>query len=153
MNTKKAVFNKLFGKKSLSKTELKNVKVDLGVVDELENMYNDLDNSFSEAEFYAYDRWDGLLDDWYDATNQIKLEIDEVAINGTARGLEEQAQNALELVNELELKSSELGIDPSELVANFEEIKVMALEGENLYSEFLRKYREVINITNNNDFL
>ena len=39
MNTKKAVFNKLFGKKSLSKTELKNVKVDLGVVDELENMY------------------------------------------------------------------------------------------------------------------
>ena len=75
MNTKKAVFSKLFGKKSLSKTELKNVKVDLGVVDDLENMYNDLEAAFSEASYYAYDRWDGLLDDWYDATNQIKLEI------------------------------------------------------------------------------
>jgi len=153
MNTKKSVFSKLFGKKSLSKTELKNVKVDLGVVDDLENMYNDLEAAFSEASYYSDSRWDDLLDEWYDATNQIKLEVDEIAINGTARGLEEQAQNALELISQLEEKSSELGIDPSELVANFDEIKEMALAGENLYSDFLRKYREVITITNNNDFL
>jgi len=36
MNTKKAVFNKLFGKKPLTATQLKDHKVALGLVQDLE---------------------------------------------------------------------------------------------------------------------
>ena len=51
MNTKKAVFSKLFGKNTLSKTELKNLKIDLSLVDEIDNDYDWLEMSYSEASY------------------------------------------------------------------------------------------------------
>ena len=51
MNTKKAVFSKLFGKNTLSKTELKNLKVDLSLVGDIENEYDWLEMSYSEASY------------------------------------------------------------------------------------------------------
>ena len=153
MNTKKSVFNKLFGKKSLSKTELKNLKVDLSIVDDLEGLYNDLDQSFSEAVYYRNDRLDELTDQYFKAVDPIKQEIDEMAINGSVRYLEETSEKVKELIIQLNEKATDLGIDPRDLVANYDDLNEMSLSAQMVYDEFLSKYRETIGYTGNNSFL
>ena len=72
MNTKKSVFSKLFGKKSLSKTELKNLKVDLSLVGDIENEYDWLEMSYSEAS-YGVDfmaEWEQRI---YDFSNELSI--------------------------------------------------------------------------------
>ena len=153
MNTKKSVFNKLFGKKSLSKTELKNVKVDLSIVDDLEGLYNDLDKSFSEAVYYRNDRLDELTDQYFKAVDPIKQEIDEMAINGSVRYLEETSEKVKELIIQLNEKATDLGIDPRDLVTNYDDLNEMSLSAQMVYDELLSKYRETIGYTGNNSFL
>ena len=153
MNTKKSVFNKLFGKKSLSKTELKNVKVDLSIVDDLEGLYNDLDKSFSEAVYYRNDRLDELTDQYFKAVDPIKQEIDEMAINGSVRYLEETSEKVKELIIQLNEKATDLGIDPRDLVTNYDDLNEMSLSGQMVYDELLSKYIETIGYTGNNSFL
>jgi len=153
MNTKKSVFNKLFGKKSLSKTELKNVKVDLSIVDDLEGLYNDLDQSFSEAVYYESERLNELTDQYFKAVDPIKQEIDEMAINGSVRYLEETSEKVKELIIQLNEKATDLGIDPRDLVTNYDDLNEMSLSAQMVYDEFLSKYRETIGYTGNNSFL
>ena len=153
MNTKKSVFSKLFGKKSLSKTELKSLKVDLSIVDDLEGLYDSLDQSFSEASYYANERLDELTDQYFEAVDPIKTEIDEMAINGSARFLEENSEEVKALIIQLNEKAADLGIDPRDLVANYDELNEMSLSGQMVYDELLSKYRETIGYTGNNTFL
>lgn len=153
MNTKKAVFSKLFGKNTLSKTELKSLKVDLSIVDDLDSLYNELDQSFSEASYYANERLDELTDQYFQAVDPIKQEIDEMAINGSARFLEETSEKVQELIIQLNEKANDLGIDPRDLVANYDELNEMSLSGQMVYDELLSKYRETIGYTGNNTFL
>lgn len=153
MNTKKSVFSKLFGKKFLSKTELKNVKVDLSIVDDLEGLYNDLDQSFSEAVYYESERLNELTDQYFKAVDPIKQEIDEMAINGSVRYLEETSEKVKELIIQLNEKATDLGIDPRDLVTNYDDLNEMSLSAQMVYDEFLSKYRETIGYTGNNSFL
>ena len=51
MNTKKAVFSRLFGKKTLSKTQLKNIDINLSLVGDIDNEYDFLELSYSEASY------------------------------------------------------------------------------------------------------
>lgn len=153
MNTKKSVFSKLFGKKFLSKTELKSLKVDLSIVDDLEGLYDSLDQSFSEAVYYESERLDELTDQYFQAVDPIKQEIDEMAINGSARFLEETSEKVQELIIQLNEKAADLGIDPRDLVANYDELNEMSLSGQMVYDELLSKYRETIGYTGNNTFL
>lgn len=153
MNTKKSVFSKLFGKNTLSKTELKSFKVDLSIVDDLESLYDSLDQSFSEAVYYESERLDELTDQYFQAVDPIKQEIDEMAINGSARFLEETSEKVQELITQLNEKATDLGIDPRDLVANYDELNEMSLSGQMVYDELLSKYRETIGYTGNNTFL
>ena len=156
MNTKDRVFSRMFDKGrhgvELKKAEANN-KIALSVVSDLEDLYQSLDESYNEAIYYSEGRLDDLADEFVNITSPIKIEIDEMAINGSARFLEETSEEVQKLIQELNEKTSELGIDPRELVQNYDQLNEMSLSGKMVYDELVSKYREVIKYTGNNDFL
>ena len=76
-----------------------------------------------------------------------------MAINGSARFLEENSEEVKALIIQLNEKAADLGIDPRDLVANYDELNEMSLSGQMVYDELISKYRETIGYTGNNTFL
>lgn len=148
MNTKKAVFSKLFGKNTLSKTELKNLKIDLSLVDEIDNDYDWLEMSYSEAsygiEFMA--EWEQKI---YDFSNELSIAVDNYVVNGAAYSFQEAADNMRVKIEELEVKAEELGISPDSLVSNYSEIKSILDNADSVDTEFRNAYKEVLRASNN----
>ena len=148
MNTKKSVFNKLFGKKSLSKTELKNLKVDLSLVNDIDNEYDWLEMSYSEAS-YGVD----FMQEWeqkiYDFSSELSIAVDNYVVNGAAYSFQETADNMRVKIEELELKAEELGISPDSLVSNYSEIKSILDNADSVDTEFRNAYKEVLRASNN----
>jgi hypothetical protein len=148
MNTKKSVFNKLFGKKSLSKTELKNLKIDLSLVDDIDNEYDWLEMSYSEAS-YGVD----FMQEWeqkiYDFGTELSIAVDNYVVNGAAYSFQETADNMRVKIEELELKAEELGISPDSLVSNYSEIKDILNSADSVDTEFRNAYKEVLRASNN----
>ena len=147
MNTKKSVFSKLFGKKSLSKTELKNLKVDLSLVGDIENEYDWLEMSYSEAS-YGVDfmaEWEQRI---YDFSNELSIAVDNYVVNGAAYSFQETADNMRVKIDELELKA-ELGISADSLVSNYSEIKSILDNADSVDTEFRNAYKEVLRASNN----
>ena len=148
MNTKKSVFNKLFGKKSLSKTELKNLKIDLSLVDEIDNEYDWLEMSYSEAS-YGVDfmaEWEQRI---YDFSSELSIAVDNYVVNGAAYSFQEAADNMRVKIEELEVKAEELGISPDSLVSNYSEIKSILDNADSVDTEFRNAYKEVLRASNN----
>jgi hypothetical protein len=146
MNTKKTVFSRIA--KGMPKKQVK-----LSVIDDIEQLYESLRNSYDLASYYESDRFDDLQNKWFDATNDIRLEIDELAINSEVRGLEEDGENMQGFIADLQEKALDLGVNPADLLEGYDEILFMVDNYQALYDSFVGKYRETINITNNNDFL
>jgi len=148
MNTKKSVFSKLFGKKSLSKTELKNLKIDLSLVDDIDNEYDWLEMSYSEAS-YGVD----FMQEWeqkiYDFGTELSIAVDNYVVNGAAYSFQETADNMRVKIEELELKAEELGISPDSLVSNYSEIKDILNNADSVDTEFRNAYKEVLRASNN----
>lgn len=148
MNTKKSVFSKLFGKKSLSKTELKNFKVDLSLVGDIENEYDWLEMSYSEAS-YGVDfmaEWEQRI---YDFSNELSIAVDNYVVNGAAYSFQETADNMRVKIEELESKAEELGISADSLVSNYSEIKSILDNADSVDTEFRNAYKEVLRASNN----
>lgn len=148
MNTKKAVFSKLFGKNTLSKTELKNLKVDLSLVGDIENEYDWLEMSYSEAS-YGVDfmaEWEQRI---YDFSNELSIAVDNYVVNGAAYSFQETADNMRVKIEELESKAEELGISPDSLVSNYSEIKSILDNADSVDTEFRNAYKEVLRASNN----
>jgi len=148
MNTKKAVFSRLFGKKTLSKTQLKNIDVNLSLVGDIDNEYDFLELSYSEAsygvEFMA--EWEQKI---YDFSAELSIAVDNYVINGAAYSFQETADNMKVKIEELELKAEELGISPDSLISNYEEIKNILDSADSVDTEFRNAYKEVLRASNN----
>lgn len=143
MNTKKVVLAKLFGKSANTKLS-KTRKLKLSVVDEIESNVNWLEGAYSEASYYANERWDEILDRIQEYRDEIGMEVDNVAVNGEGRSLDEAGSTMLELLATLEKGAEDLGVDPAELLDNYEEIKDMAENAQETYEAFVEKYKEVV---------
>ena len=143
MNTKQIILNKL---KNARKQELSK-KVDLSLVDDIDNDFNYLEQSYSEAT-YAPE----LFNEWIDKTNdfntELSMDIDNFVINGSARGFEEAAENMQVKIDELEIKAEELGINPSELISNYDEIKNILSDALNAEERMRSAYEELLRETN-----
>ena len=147
-NTKKVVFAKLFSKPANTKLS-KTRKLKLSVVDEIESNVQWLENSYSEASYYVDERWDEILDEVYEFQNKLSMEVDNVVVNGEGRSLDEAGSTMLELLEKLETGAEDLGVDPSELLDNYEDIKRMAEGATEVYVDFVEKYREVVKESSN----
>lgn len=146
MNTKKTVFSRMA--KGMPKKQVK-----LSVIDDIDQLYDSLRNAYDLASYYESERFDDLQNEWFDATNDIRSEIDELAINSEVRSLEEDGENMQGLIVDLQEKARDLGVNPADLLEGYDEILFMVDNYQALYDSFVGKYRETINITNNNDFL
>tara|TARA_R110000787_G_scaffold84510_3_gene181126 strand:- start:272 stop:739 length:468 start_codon:yes stop_codon:yes gene_type:complete len=155
MSTENTIFSKLFNKNAiqLKKTDLKKRSLKLSIVEDINDLADSLRDSYDVASYYANGRLEELESDYFDAVNDIKLEIDEMAINSAVRFLPEEGEKMQALVGELENKSEELGILPSELIQGYDEITFMVDNYQSLYDELISAYRETIRSTGNNDFL
>jgi len=151
MNTKKSVFNKLFGKNTLSKTELKNKKIDLSIVTDIESELSEFEQAASDASYLAYEFIDQAIDA-YDEW-QRNYPIDDYVINGAIRNLPESTEIMQGYLEKLEIAANELGIQPDEILDDYEYIKGQVVGAESLYTDAKDKMREISSYTGINDFL
>ena len=151
MNTKKAVFSKLFGKNTLSKTELKNKKIDLSIVTDIESELSEFEQAASDASYLAYEFIDQAIDA-YDEW-QRNYPIDDYVINGAIRNLPESTEIMQGYLEKLEIAANELGIQPDEILDDYEYIKGQVVGAESLYTDAKDKMREISSYTGINDFL
>jgi hypothetical protein len=146
----KSRLEKVLDKMPNKKVDLKAQKVDLSLVDDIQNIYEAFRGAYDDASYLAYEFGDEIIDAYTDF--KIKYNIDDYIVNGSTRYLEEAGENMQGLVGELENKANELGIDPAELIQGYDELIFMVDNYKNLNSDAKEKYREVINYAGFNDF-
>jgi TATA-binding protein-associated factor Taf7 len=146
MNTKQIILNKL---KNARKQELSK-KVDLSLVDDIENEVDRFEEAESAANYLAYDLGDEVIDA-YDEF-RMKYSLDDYIINGAVRDLEEVAEILQGYLTKLETSAEELGIPPYDIYFDYEDLKQRVANANQLNNEAKRKYQEVVDYTGFNDF-
>ena len=143
MNTKQIILNKL---KNARKQELSK-KVDLSLVSDIDNEFNFLELSYLEASF-GVDFMREWEDKILDFGTELSIAVDNYVVNGAAYSFEEAYTDMRVKIEELESKSDELGVNPSELISRYEEIKNILSNAESVDSEFKNAYKEVLRQAN-----
>jgi len=143
MNTKKTVFSRMA--KGMPKKQVK-----LSAISDIEDNLDRFERAEGEASYLAYEYGDEIMDAYSEFTS--KYNIDDYIINGSTRDLEEVAEILSNALNELEVKSQELGIDPSDVYADYEDLKSRVDNADVLNQDAKSKYYEVISYAGFNDF-
>jgi len=143
MNTKKTVFSKIA--KGMPKKQVK-----LGLVDDLERDYNYLEETSNLASYLAYEYGDEIIDAFSDFS--LKYNLDDLMVNSPINMLDDIANEYRPVLEELEQKANDLGLDPAEIFGNYQEAKDLVDNADDLYRDMLDKYREIINYVGFRDF-
>ncbi len=116
----KSRLEKVLDKMPNKKVDLKAHKVALGLVDNINYEFQYLEDEVSRLS-YSVDEWfDEKFDVFYDAYSVIK----DVYINGSEAFISEaDVAGDMEILNEIETRSEELGVDVEEVYPNFYEHK------------------------------
>ena len=138
MNTKKTVFSRMA--KGMPKKQVK-----LSIVDDLESEFNAFESAYSEASYLAYEYGDEVISAYEDFRS--KYDLDNYIINGYTRDLEELAENYRKRLEKLETSAQELGLDPSDIYADYEDVRMMVDNAQELNTDAKEKYREVTDYT------
>ena len=146
----KTNLKKVYSKLPNQKVNLKAHKVALSLVDDIQNELDGFEQSESEASYLAYEYGDEIMDAYNDFS--MKYNIDDYIINGATTDLEEVSENISKALSELQTKAEELGIDPNEILNDFDDIKQRADNASALNNDAKEKYKEVIGYTGFNDF-
>lgn len=128
-------------KRALSKSN--KVAVKLSVIDDILGEMDWFEEAESSASYMAYEWGDELIDTISEYRTDIG-KVDDWAINGAGTSLEEVAGNILTKLEILEEKAGELGIDPNELLANFDELKSRVENAGDMINDMWKKYDEVV---------
>jgi len=148
MSTENRVFSRLFDADKRKENLSKEHKVALNLVGEIDNEYDWLEQSFSEAS-YAPEFFDEWSDKVMDFNTELSIAVDNFVINGSAYSFEEAAERMQERITKLDEQSDALGINPSDLVANYEDIKSILSQAESVNSELRKKYKNILEQVNN----
>jgi len=146
----KSRLEKVYSKLPNQKVNLKAHKVDLSLVDDIQNELDRFEQAESEASYLAYEYGDEIMDAYSEF--QMKYNIDDYIINGATRDLEEVAEILLKGLSELQTKAEELGVDPNDILVDFDDIKQRVDNAPALNEDAKEKYKEVIGYTGFNDF-
>jgi len=146
----KSRLEKVYSKLPNQKVNLKAQKVALSLVDDIQNELDGFEQSESEASYLAYEYGDEIMDAYNDFS--MKYNIDDYIINGATRDLEEVSENIGKALSELQTKAEELGIDPNEILNDFDDIKQRVDNSAALNNDAKEKYKEVIGLIGRNDF-
>ena len=146
----KSRLEKVYSKLPNQKVNLKAHKVDLSLVDDIQNELDSFEQAESEASYLAYDYGDEIMEAYIEFS--MKYSLDDYIINGSTKYLEESAEILSRALNELQTKAEELGIDPNEILNDFDDIKQRVDNASSLNSDAKAKYREIISWVGLNDF-
>jgi hypothetical protein len=136
-NNIEKVYNKL-----PKKVNLKNHKVDLNLIDDINREIEVFEDAVFEASYLAYEYGDEVIKAYDDF--RYKYDIDNYIVNTKTILLEEIADRLEnEFLYELELKAEELGISPDQILSNYSDIKQKLQKSEQLVKDAENKYREV----------
>tara|TARA_R110002153_G_scaffold272289_1_gene440794 strand:- start:46 stop:486 length:441 start_codon:yes stop_codon:yes gene_type:complete len=144
MNTNKTVLS------IIDKLKPAKQAVKLSALSEIEDNLDRFDYAESDASYLAYELGDQTIEAYDDF--RMKYSLDDFVINGNARDLNEVAEILRNALNELEQKSEELGIDPSDVFSDFYDLKARVDNADALEKDTIEKYREVTDYTGFNNF-
>ncbi len=139
----KSRLEKVYSKLPNQKVNLKAQKVTLSLVDDIQNELDSFEQAESEASYLAYEYGDEIMEAYSDFS--MKYSLDDYIINGSTKYLEESAEILSRALNELQTKAEELGINPNEILNDFDDIKQRVDNAEALYRDAKDKYYEVMN--------
>jgi hypothetical protein len=140
MNTKKTVFSRIA--KGMTKK-----KVELSVVDEIDNEFGWLEQSYTEAS-YGVEFMREWIDKIMEFNSELSIAVDNYVVNGAAYSFEEAYTDMRSKIETLEEKANDLGINPSELIRDYDEIKNILSVAESVDSEFKSAYKELLRQAN-----
>ena len=146
MNTKQIILNKL---KNARKQELSK-KVDLSLVDDIEQEVDRFEAAESDASYLAYELGDEVIDAYDDF--RMKYALDDYVINGAVRDLEEVTEILQGYLTKLKASAEELGIPPEDIYFAYDELKARVDYADQLNNDAKRKYREVTDYTGMGNF-
>ncbi len=138
---------------SKKKVRLKNHNVKLSLIDDINKQYEYLEDSSGIASYYGYERLDELEEKFYDFKMEISEEVDNMAINSDVGYVKEYATNLTEMLTKLENTAEQLGMSPSELLPDYDEVKQRVDEAPGVYDDFLSKYKDFARLAGLGDFL
>ncbi len=151
MKALKNILNKLYSEDNKVFAVLSTKrKIDLSLVDDIENEVDRLYAAESGASYLAYELGDEVIDAYDDF--KMKYSLDDYVINGNVRDLEEVADILREGLSKLELAANELGIPPSEVYYDYDNLKQRVDNAQTLSDEAKFKYREVTDYTGMGNF-
>ncbi len=146
----KSRLEKVYSKLPNQKVNLKAQKVTLSLVDDIQNELDSFEQAESEASYLAYEYGDEIMEAYSDFS--MKYSLDDYIINGSTKYLEESAEILSRALNELQTKAEELGINPNEILNDFDDIKQRVDNSAALNNDAKEKYKEVIGLIGRNDF-
>jgi len=126
----------------LSKLRKPRKKVDLGVVDELDNEFGRLEQAYSEASYLAYEWGDQIIDAFSDL--QLEYNIDDYIVNGMTTDYEEISEIVAEKLRAVDGSADELGVDPRDLFEYYDEDIPMTEHRAQVDRAAYDKYIEVL---------
>jgi hypothetical protein len=130
-----------------TKTNLKAHKVALSIVGDIDNEYDWLEQTYSEAS-YGIEFMREWEDKIMDFNTELSIAVDNYVVNGAAMSLEEAANNMRAKIDELDSVAQELGLNPDTLVSNYQEIKDILSNADAVDSDFVTAYKDVLNQAN-----
>ena len=144
----KSRLEKVYGKLPNQKVSLnsRKNKVALSLVSDIEQELNRFDEAESDASWLAYDLGDELINTIDKQQVEIGNTIDNFIINGNVRDLEEVSEILIKSLDLLEVKANELGIDPNDILNNFDELKNRVNNASSLNKDAKDKYKEIVNL-------
>jgi hypothetical protein len=151
MKALKNILNKLYSEDNKVFAVLSTKrKIDLSLVDDIENEVDSFEEAESDASYLAYELGDEVIDAYDDF--RMKYNLDDYVINGSVRYLEESAEILKASLTKLEIAADELGIPPSEVYYDYENLKQRVDNAQSLSDEAKSKYREVTDYTGMGNF-
>ena len=151
MKALKNILNKLYSEENKDFAVLSTKrKIDLSLVDDIENEVDSFEEAESDASYLAYELGDEVIDAYDDF--RMKYSLDDYVINGSVRYLEESAEILKASLTKLEIAADELGIPPSEVYYDYENLKQRVDNAQSLSDEAKSKYREVTDYTGMGNF-
>tara|TARA_R100001463_G_scaffold131537_1_gene191628 strand:- start:439 stop:933 length:495 start_codon:yes stop_codon:yes gene_type:complete len=130
-----------------SKKLAKANKIALSLISDIDDEYNWLEQSYSEAS-YGVSFMEEWIDKIMDFNSELSIAVDNYVVNGAAYSFQEAADRMKTRIQDLEASAEELGINPDTLVANYQEIKDILSSADSVDSEFRESYKELLRQAN-----
>jgi len=151
MKAFKNILNKLYSENNKVFAVLSTKKkIDLSLVDDIENEIDSFDEAESDASYLAYEYGDEIIVAYEDFKS--KYDLDNYIVNGPVTLLEDYAADLKVKLDKLQVAADELGINPNDIYEDYDNLRDRVAESNSLYNDAKAKYREVVEYTGMNNF-